>query len=189
MVIDELRPDRVEFGAIDSRTSGADARNAPLQRHRSGWNITESRTDFSQPWRRGDHRPPKAGRCGLRMLWDYAFAGPEVAQGSGVSPGKCLGAILGKLAHVRLFLTVPTTSQFVTTIRKVWVLVVASIERRPRGIQSCRDFASISISMNSNARTAKSRLDTRGQGTPSSSPRRSVSTAAWSFWSFKTNRG
>src|SRR6266567_4454976 len=120
MVIDELRPDWIEFRAVDSRTSGADARNAPLQRNRRGRNIAESRTDFSQPWRRGDHRPPKAGRCGLRVLRDHAFAGPEVAQGSGVSPCKCLGAILGKLAHVRLFLTVPTTSRFVNTIRKAW---------------------------------------------------------------------
>ena len=96
-------------------------------------------------------------------------------------------ASLAKSAHVRLFLTVPTTSQFVNTIRKAGRRSL--LRRRPWESPPCRKFASISISMNSNARTAKSRLDTYGLGTISSFPQRSVNTAAGSFSSFKTNRG
>ena len=40
---------RSNFGAVDARILGSDARNSPLQRDRGGWNVGKSGLDHAQP--------------------------------------------------------------------------------------------------------------------------------------------
>src|SRR5208282_3743754 len=101
MVIDERRPDRIEFGALDSGIDCPNAGHSPLQRDRGGRNVAEGGPHRPQSRRRADHRPAKTGRSSLRVLWNHATADSRMAERNEV-------AALGAPAHIRQFLSVPT---------------------------------------------------------------------------------